>query len=125
MKIDDRQDTSNHIPIPPVPTDPAYSVLYNAVVSLINLVNGKLSLGTGEDQTLGTNVIGFFQDVLTPATPNTDFVLYHRLGYIPQCTVKVAGVDYADIKRSNQAADEQTVTLQCNVASVTLKIWVF
>lgn len=125
MKTDPRTNTSSHIAIPAVTAEDAASPLYQAIVNIITRLNGKIDLGTGENQELTGNVIGVCVDVLTPPIADTDFIVYHNLGYVPQRAIVVNKDRFADIKVSpTQTQDTKTFTLRCSVASATLKIWI-
>lgn len=123
MPFDPRQDTTFHIP---VPSQEEKSNLYETVASIVNLLNGRISLGFGENQALTGNVVGVTIDVITPSVADTDFTIYHNLGFVPEHMIIVKADKAAIIYVSpTKYGDNNTLTLRSNVASATLKIWVF
>jgi hypothetical protein len=121
-----RIDNSNHISLPEVTPAEAKTPLYAVLIQVVNRLNGKLDLGSGEHNKFTGNFYGVTYDVLTPSVQDTNFTVFHKLGYRPEHCVIIRADKAAIIYDSQDVArDEQTLTLRCNVASATLKLWVF
>lgn len=104
------------------------SVLYDFLLQVVSLINGKISLGSGEDNTSSGNIKGTYVNVATPAAPDEVFTIRHELGYIP--------IGYLVISRELDCADPyiaytptpdiNTISFGCSSAGpINLKIWIF
>ncbi len=122
-------DYSAHIQLPTqVPKDPgaAVSFLFAILSSIVSRLNGGLSSGSGDHLATRGNLLGRTYDVLTPATPDTDFEIRHDLGYRPQHCVIVRADRAAIVYDSPTIARTETILgLRCNVASATLKLEIY
>lgn len=125
MDKDSRAIRTTHLTLPSANVDEAKSPLYSLIVAIVNLLNGGISLGTGESQTFAGNVVGLYVDVLTPSVAGNDFTINHSLGYIPQCALVVRADRSVNIYISSQATDTKTITLRASVAGATIKVWIF
>lgn len=125
MDKDSRAVKTTHIALPISSAEETKSPLYGVILAIVNLLNGGISLGTGESQTFAGNAVGLYVDVLTPSVANTDFTIYHGLDYIPQCALVVRADRAVNIYISSQATDTKTITLRASVAGATIKVWIF
>lgn len=67
---------------------------------------------------------GQFVTVTTHATPDTEFTVAHDLGRTPTGYIPVTKDKSADLYNTT-AMDANNLYLKCNVASATIKLWVF
>lgn len=126
MKPDPRAETQFHISLPVLEEKDTVSPVYNALLELCTKVNGRLSLGSGEHNALTGNIEGICIDVLTPSIADTNFTINHNLGYVPQrCAIMLADRAATIYLAPDAGRTETQITLRCNVASATLKIWIY
>lgn len=127
--VDPNVDYSTHIQLPSqIPTNVTAAIpfFFSVLSAVIARINGGLSQGSGDHLATRGNLTGRTYDLLTPATPDTDFEVRHDLGYRPQHCVIVRADRAAIIYDSATIArTEAIVGLKCNVASATLKLEIY
>jgi hypothetical protein len=93
---------------------------------IISRINGRLTLGTGDHNTLSGNLQGLRFDYLVTAA-NTDFVIPHNLGYVPSAWIVLWCDNPCNIYAGSVGANSSTVTLRLDAGIVPtrIKLWIF
>jgi len=99
--------------------------IYQLLRNIVFMLNGNISLGNGDNQSQSGNVLGKYIVVTTPAAANTDFTIYHGLGYIPKNFIATSGLTGTLYLSPAIAADSKTLTLRSGAVSTELRIWIF
>lgn len=97
--------------------------MHQALGRVVDLLSGRLSLGTAANGTHSGRIDGQWFRIVTPAAPNTSFAVPHGLGRLPvayfvggftaSCGLYVA---------PDHAWDADQIWLRCDVASVAITI---
>lgn len=94
--------------------------------NLFFITQGQIRFGDGDDNEIGENVSGQFQQFTSDATPNTEFAVSHTLGAIPIGYI-IMGQDKAgslyQLSTTGTSWTSTNVYFKCDVASVTFKIF--
>lgn len=88
---------------------------------LASIINQGITFGDG---TSLDNINGFWTNLTTPATPNTDFVVTHNLGRVPAGVIVALKGAAVDIYNGSVVASKTTITLRATV-STTVRLFVF
>jgi len=101
--------------------------LYELLQQIAALLNGRISLGNGNNGTQSGNVVGRYIDVITPSTVNSDFTIKHDLKYVPSCYLVVSAEQNCAIPYLSPSLRPTTtdITLRVNTSSATIKLWIF
>jgi hypothetical protein len=97
-------------------------MLKNVYQNLVTVINGNIGFGDG---TNADNISGAWATVITPGTPNTDFVITHNLGRVPVGYLIMIKNAAVDVYTGSTGATKTQITLRATVASVTIKLFIF
>lgn len=99
--------------------------LTNILFSIVNALNGKLTLGDGAQSSKAGNIDAQWITVLTPAVADTEFAVDHGLGRLAVGAVIFTSDKAATIYVSSTGSwTSSRLYLKCNVASATLRLLV-
>jgi hypothetical protein len=94
--------------------------MHQAIVRALELLSGRLSLGSGVNGTHSGRVDGQWLRIVTPAAPNTTFAVPHGLGRVPVAYF-VGGLTASSgiFIAPDRVWDASQIWLRCDVASVS------
>ena len=102
--------------------------LRRVLKQIFEYVLGNLRLGQPVDQERAENLQAYFYDVVTPATPNTEFSIAHNLGVAPYLLIPVLPLQHLNAQlvplKVTRLADVNRVYLSSSVASAGVTILV-
>lgn len=113
--------------VPPALKSEIPYVLYNFLLQVVSLLNGRISLGNKNNSNSSGNVSGRFITVKTPPVAGDAFTVKHDLGYVPYNYIIVnADQNYSNIyEDSSLKATVQDITFRVETENVTMTIWIF
>ena len=107
-------------------TAPAIQNINEHLLATTAKINGELSLGDGSQGSRSGNIEGRWIKVVTPSTPSTEFPVYHGLGKLAVGALVALASDYCRIRTSSEGSwGTNVLFLQCDTASITLRLWIF
>ncbi len=99
--------------------------LRRVLKQIFEYVLGNLRLGQPINQERAENLQAYFYDVVTPATPGTEFSIAHNLGIAPYLLLPVQSVNAQLVPlRVTKLADANRIYLSSTVASAAITILV-
>lgn len=99
--------------------------VHSVLRGLIQAFNGKITFGDGTQASQAGNLDGQWVQFLTPATPDTEFVVPHGIGRLPIGTVVVQQDKAGQVYGSSLGSwSDRVLYLKCTTASVTMRVLV-
>lgn len=102
--------------------------LRRVLKQIFEYVLGNLRLGQPINQERAENLQAYFYDVVTPATPGTEFSIQHNLGIAPYLLLPVLPLQSVNAQivplRVTKLADANRIYLSSTVASASVTVLV-
>jgi hypothetical protein len=89
--------------------------------NLAGVINGHISFGDGTNT---ENIDGNWVDVITPATPDTDFTVEHNLLRLPVGYLIMQKDRAVDVYQGSIPSTTTEITLRATVASAVIKLFI-
>lgn len=103
------------------------SVLYDFLLQVVSLINGKLNIGNRDNSNINGNLQGAFVTIKTPPIPGDAFTVRHNLGYIPYNYIIVNSDQFTNNLYEDSAikATTKDITFRVETENVIMTIWIF